>query len=41
MRCLAEPGATVVRAAGKLGMGRATLYRKRAQYGPNARQLKS
>jgi hypothetical protein len=41
VRCLSEPGATVVRAAAKLGMGRATLYRKMAQYGLNARQLKS
>ena len=41
VRCLAEPGATVVQAAAKLGMGRATLYRKMAQYGLNARQLKS
>ncbi|MEV6625801.1 helix-turn-helix domain-containing protein [Amycolatopsis sp. NPDC051106] len=41
VRCLSEPGATVVHAAGKLGMGRATLYRKMAQYGLNARQLKS
>ncbi|WP_439379410.1 helix-turn-helix domain-containing protein [Amycolatopsis lexingtonensis] len=41
VRCLAEPGATVVRAAAKLGMGRATLYRKMGQYGLNARQLKS
>ncbi|KAA9160271.1 Fis family transcriptional regulator [Amycolatopsis acidicola] len=32
VRCLTEPGATVVRAAAKLGMGRATLYRKMAQY---------
>ena len=41
VRCLSEPGVTVVQAAGKLGMGRATLYRKMAQYGLNARQLKS
>lgn len=41
VRCLSEPGATVVHAAAKLGMGRATLYRKMAQYGLNARQLKS
>ncbi|MGN6245764.1 MAG: GAF domain-containing protein [Motilibacteraceae bacterium] len=33
VRCLTEPGATVVRAAGELGIGRATLYRKIAQYG--------
>ncbi|MFJ7214924.1 helix-turn-helix domain-containing protein [Amycolatopsis sp. NPDC098790] len=41
VRCLSEPGATVVQAAEKLGMGRATLYRKMAQYGLNARKLKS
>lgn len=41
VRCLSEPGATVVHAAAKLGMGRATVYRKMAQYGLNARQLKS
>ncbi|MFG1645658.1 helix-turn-helix domain-containing protein [Amycolatopsis sp. NPDC049252] len=41
VRCLSEPGATVVHAAARLGMGRATLYRKMAQYGLNARQLKS
>ncbi|GAB6903215.1 AAA-type ATPase lid domain-containing protein [Kineosporia succinea] len=33
IRCLAEPGMTLVRAAGQLGMGRATLYRKISQYG--------
>ena len=32
VRCLTEPGATVVRAAAELGIGRATLYRKIAQY---------
>lgn len=32
-RCLAEPGTTVTRAAEVLGMSRATIYRKIAQYG--------
>ncbi|MET3804671.1 energy-coupling factor transporter ATP-binding protein EcfA2 [Nakamurella sp. UYEF19] len=32
IRCLTEPGATVAQAAAKLGMGRATVYRKIAQY---------
>ncbi|AXB43728.1 helix-turn-helix domain-containing protein [Amycolatopsis albispora] len=32
VRCLTEPGATVVRAAAELGMSRATIYRKMAQY---------
>ena len=32
MRTLTEPGITMKQAAGKLGMGRATLYRKLAQY---------
>lgn len=41
VRCLAEPGATVVGAAEKLGMGRATLYRKMGQYGIKARQFRS
>ncbi|GAA3365915.1 hypothetical protein GCM10017744_070600 [Streptomyces antimycoticus] len=33
VRCLTEPGTTVARAAAKLGMGRATVYRKMARYG--------
>jgi transcriptional regulator of acetoin/glycerol metabolism len=33
VRCLSEPGITLVQAAVELGMGRATLYRKIAQYG--------
>jgi hypothetical protein len=33
LRCLTRPGATAVRAAGELGLSRATLYRKIAQYG--------
>ena len=33
VRCLTEPGTTVTRAAEELGIGRATLYRKIAQYG--------
>jgi hypothetical protein len=33
VRCLTEPGATATRAAEELGIGRATLYRKIAQYG--------
>ncbi|WIX76530.1 helix-turn-helix domain-containing protein [Amycolatopsis carbonis] len=41
VRCLAQPGATVVRAAAELGMGRATIYRKMAQYGIKNRQLRS
>lgn len=32
IRCLTEPGTTVAKAAAKLGMGRATVYRKIAQY---------
>jgi sigma-54 dependent transcriptional regulator, acetoin dehydrogenase operon transcriptional activator AcoR len=40
VRCLAEPGATVVRAAAELGMGRATVYRKIAQYGIDIGQLR-
>jgi transcriptional regulator with GAF, ATPase, and Fis domain len=32
VRCLTAPGATAVRAAAELGIGRATLYRKIAQY---------
>ncbi|MCD5316544.1 hypothetical protein LR394_37170 [Kineosporia babensis] len=43
IRCLAEPGMTLVRAAAQLGMGRATLYRKIAQYGirsPRAERAK-
>lgn len=33
VRALTEPGTTVARAAATLGMGRATIYRKMAQYG--------
>ncbi|TWF80480.1 regulatory Fis family protein [Pseudonocardia hierapolitana] len=33
VRCLVEPGTTVGRAAAELGMSRATIYRKIAQYG--------
>jgi DNA-binding NtrC family response regulator len=33
LRCLTRPGATVVQAAAELGLSRATLYRKIAQYG--------
>ena len=33
IRCLTAPGTTVTRAAEELGIGRATLYRKIAQYG--------
>lgn len=33
VRCLTEPGTTVAQAAQRLGMGRATVYRKMAQYG--------
>ncbi|MBK1783301.1 Fis family transcriptional regulator [Prauserella sp. ASG 168] len=33
VRCLTEPGTTVAKAAAQLGMGRATVYRKLAQYG--------
>ncbi len=32
VRCLTAPGTTVTRAAEELGIGRATLYRKIAQY---------
>lgn len=32
IRCLTEPGTTVAKAAAKLGMGRATVYRKIAEY---------
>ncbi len=32
IRCLTEPGTTVAQAAAKLGMGRATVYRKIAEY---------
>ncbi|MFF5158298.1 helix-turn-helix domain-containing protein [Streptomyces sp. NPDC000348] len=32
VRCLAEPGTTVAQAADRLGMSRATVYRKIAQY---------
>lgn len=41
VRCLAQPGATMVAAAAELGMARATIYRKMAQYGIKARQLRS
>jgi sigma-54 dependent transcriptional regulator, acetoin dehydrogenase operon transcriptional activator AcoR len=41
VRCLSRPGATVVRAAAELGMGRATIYRKMAQYGIRNRHLRS
>jgi transcriptional regulator of acetoin/glycerol metabolism len=33
VRCLVQPGTTVNRAATELGMSRATIYRKVAQYG--------
>src|SRR5918997_6125463 len=33
VRCLTRPGPTVTRAAEELGIGRATPYRKIAQYG--------
>jgi transcriptional regulator of acetoin/glycerol metabolism len=33
VRCLVEPGVTVNQAAAELGMSRATIYRKIAQYG--------
>ena len=33
LRCLTQPGATAVQAATELGVSRATLYRKIAQYG--------
>jgi hypothetical protein len=33
LRCLTQPGATAVQAAAELGVSRATLYRKIAQYG--------
>jgi transcriptional regulator of acetoin/glycerol metabolism len=32
VRALTEPGTTVSRAAARLGVGRATVYRKIAQY---------
>jgi transcriptional regulator of acetoin/glycerol metabolism len=32
VRCLTEPGTTMTRVAEELGIGRATLYRKIAQY---------
>jgi transcriptional regulator of acetoin/glycerol metabolism len=41
VRCLAQPGATVVQAAAELGMARATLYRKMAQYGIRTSRLRS
>ncbi|MCW2577335.1 MAG: Sigma54 specific transcriptional regulator, Fis family, partial [Modestobacter sp.] len=33
LRCLTQPGTTVLQAATELGLSRATLYRKIAQYG--------
>jgi hypothetical protein len=33
LRCLTQPGTTAVQAAAELGLARATLYRKIAQYG--------
>ncbi|HUQ58455.1 helix-turn-helix domain-containing protein [Lentzea sp.] len=33
MRCLTAPGATIAKASAELGIGRATIYRKMAQYG--------
>ncbi|GAA2253084.1 hypothetical protein GCM10010145_21050 [Streptomyces ruber] len=33
MRCLTEPATTVAQAADRLGMSRATVYRKLGQYG--------
>jgi len=33
LRCLTQPGTTAVQAAAELGLSRATLYRKIAQYG--------
>jgi sigma-54 dependent transcriptional regulator, acetoin dehydrogenase operon transcriptional activator AcoR len=33
VRCLTEPGVSVQQAAQKLGIGRATIYRKMAHYG--------
>jgi transcriptional regulator of acetoin/glycerol metabolism len=35
VRCLTEPGTTVAHACSKLGMSRATIYRKMAQYDIN------
>lgn len=40
VRCLTEPGATIARASAELGIGRATIYRKMAQYGIKADQLR-
>ncbi|POX38080.1 Fis family transcriptional regulator [Streptomyces sp. Ru73] len=37
VRCLTEPDATVAGAAARLGVGRATVYRKIAQYGIRVR----
>ncbi|MEW2241085.1 helix-turn-helix domain-containing protein [Streptomyces sp. NPDC026666] len=36
VRCLTEPGTTTARAAARLGMSRATIYRKIAHYGIQA-----
>lgn len=41
VRCLAEPGTTVAGVAAELGMGRATIYRKMAQFGINTKRLRS
>ncbi|MBB1159928.1 Fis family transcriptional regulator [Amycolatopsis sp. DR6-1] len=41
VRCLSQPGATVVQAAEQLGMGRATVYRKLAQYGIDVQRFRS
>ncbi|HEU4998331.1 MAG TPA: GAF domain-containing protein [Lapillicoccus sp.] len=38
VRCLSMPGATVTSAAGELGMSRATIYRKIAQYDIHAQR---
>ncbi|MCW2508627.1 MAG: Sigma54 specific transcriptional regulator, Fis family, partial [Modestobacter sp.] len=37
LRCLTQPGTTAVQAAAELGLSRATLYRKIAQYGLKVR----
>lgn len=41
VRCLTAPGATIARASAELGIGRATIYRKMAQYGIKADQLRA
>ncbi|GAB3360690.1 AAA-type ATPase lid domain-containing protein [Amycolatopsis echigonensis] len=41
VRCLAQPGMTVVQAAEQLGMARATVYRKLAQYGIDVRKFRA